>query len=388
MSTSQCKVGNGLLFLCGFFLLFVLPDLEFALNLHFLAFGMVSFVCGCSLWSPSSHTVQKLVTGVVFLGILLLQGAFVVFRGESPLMSGVSFLLLLLPFVVRDVMAKIRVRSCVCPQIDDGMLSFEDLRYINLRLNYKKEVLTRVGGVLTPTSVRDILCELPRNCSIRYVNKESLSDEYLKNLEDTMDDPFVYLVLSDTGSVASNFIGIMTNKPYNHISISFDPALKTLISYNGGEKLAPPGLNQELLEWFYKKEDASIRIYRLPVTLEQKKGMAEKIRQIDQEGSAYNLVGATIGRSIQPNIMVCSEFLYQLLKSVGAEYFEKTPLETTPTDMIELDYERKLQYVETLQLSTCCEEMMVKGKPVPLESKVQILDLISEQLQLHDQKIS
>lgn len=346
--------------------------LDVVFSLQILLFMAVTVGCILSLWQPSVHPKHK------FIGVLLFQILFSVEilatltmeRGTA--LTGVSLLVLGLMALIHFGTKRVVMDTCVSPVWEEGVLSFEDLRYLRRRIDYQRDVMSRVGGVLTPVSVKDMMCEIPRNCSIRYVNKDALSETYLENLEESLSDPYVYLVLSDTGSVASNFIGILTNKPYNHCSISFDPGLKTLISYNGGEKLAPPGLNPELLEWFYKKEDASIRVYRLEVTLEQKRGMADKIREIDREGSAYNLVGVAVGKSLQPNIMVCSEFVYNLLKSVGAEYFEKPPLETKPTDMVELDYERKLHYVETIQLSMCCEEMMEKGKPVPMESKVEL----------------
>lgn len=381
MKLNAKTICDSLLLLATLFVILYMDDYDTTLSLHMLLHLIVSGFCLHAIFKPFFATQTKGIGFLLFNTLLLLQLAFLTLTDFTPERRIFSCFLLLCTFLFHFILQQKVEHYCVAPILADGMLSFEDMRFIKQRIDYKYDMAKRVGAVLSPTSVRDILLELPRNCSIRYVNKDSLSDQYMENLNNSLSHPYVYLILSDTGSVASNYISILTNKPYNHISISFEPALKTLISYNGGEKLAPPGLNPEMIEWFYKKEDASIRVYRLPVTLEQKQGMIDKIYQINEEGSAYNVVGMALGKSLQPNIMVCSEFVYGLLKSVGAEYFQKPPLEIKPTDMIELDYERKLQYVETIQLSKCCEEMMEKGKPIPMESKAQVLELLTRQLE-------
>lgn len=369
-----------ILFAGAFFVILCLEDRNMGITLHMATYFAVTFLCLRASLKPTVKTTQKIVAFLLYTVLLLCQLGYLYWMDFTLEDRRVACLLLFTSFLVDYVLKGKKDRFCVAPVLTDSMLSFEDLRFIKQHLDYKKSVVKRVGGVLTPTSCYDMLQELPRNCSIRYVNKDSLSETYLKNLEDSLSDPYVYFILSDTGSVASDFIGILTNKPYNHSSISFDPALKTLVSYNGGEKLSPPGLNSEMIDWFYKKEDASIRVYRLEVTLEQKRGMIERVRKINQEGSAYNVVGMALGKSLQPNMMVCSEFIYSLLKSVGAEYFQKPPLDIKPTDFVELDYERKLAYVETIQLSQCCGEMMEKGKPIPMESQADVLELILSRL--------
>lgn len=97
-----------------------------------------------------------------------------------------------------------------------------------------------------------------------------------------------------------------------------------------------------------KKNDASILVYKLKVTYEQKLQMINKIQQINEEGSAYNLLGLLTGSSNKPNIMYCSQFLYSMLDSVGAIYFNKPRKSLKPTDFIERDYERKLEFVEKI----------------------------------------
>lgn len=362
------------IFLCAISTVLFLENYDLRISLHMLVYFSVATAFFHSLMKPSTNNSKKGVTITIYYSLLLFQlytlGLYNFSTGSRVFVAG----LLLLSFFLEQFFLRKSKDYCV-GKMDEDAMSFEDLRYLKQRIDHKAKRIKEVGGVVTPQFVRDIASDFPRNCAIRYMAKESLSETYFENLEKSLTDPYVYLVFSDTGSPASNFIGIFTNKPYNHLSISFDSELTTLVSYNGGERVSPPGLNQEMIEWFYQKEDASIRVYRLKVTLEQKKIMAERIKTINKEGSAYNLVGVAIGKSIQPNIMVCSEFVYGLLESVNAHYFTKTALEVKPADMIELDYERKLEFVETIQLSSFCEEMVVKGQPLPKSGKPVKLNL-------------
>src|SRR5699024_9040631 len=116
------------------------------------------------------------------------------------------------------------------------------------------------------------------------------------------------------------------------------------ISYNGGENVAPPGLNQEQLENFNKKDDASIMVYKISAPKEKKQIAIDKIREINEKGSAYNLVGLVTKVSIRPNIMFCSQFVYNILKVAGLEYFQSSATKIKPTDLVEKDYYRKLQF--------------------------------------------
>jgi len=46
--------------------------------------------------------------------------------------------------------------------------------------------------------------------------------------------------------------------------------------------------------------------------------------------------------------MFCSQFVYTMLKVAGLEYFDKQPEKVKPTDFVELDYERKLEFCDRL----------------------------------------
>lgn len=160
-----------------------------------------------------------------------------------------------------------------------------------------------------------------------------------------MDDEYIYLVVAKTKTAPSEVIGLFTNKQYNHISISFDQELLTAISYNGGEKILPPGLNPELLGRLTQNNGSAVMVYKLPATGRQKRIILDKIKEINTEGSAYNLLGLVFKFSYKPNIMFCSQFIYTMLKIADLNYFEYNAANVKPMDFVELDYHRKLEFV-------------------------------------------
>lgn len=196
----------------------------------------------------------------------------------------------------------------------------------------------------------EIVKDLTKHDSFNYVNKGSLSQNYYDEVKKALDDRFLYIVLSSTGSPAGEIIGKVTKKQYSHVSLSFDEELKTIISYNGGNKLYNPGLNQEMLEYFHQKEDANIIIYKIEATKEQKEKILKEIKRIDQQGSSYNALGLIMPYSHQENIMFCCQFVYKMLELSSLAYFEKRAEKVKPTDFVELDYERKLKYHDRLFL--------------------------------------
>ena len=104
-----------------------------------------------------------------------------------------------------------------------------------------------------------------------------------------------------------------------------------------------------MIQAFHKKADASVLIYRLPVSVAEKQKVLDTIKQINQTGSAYNILGLVTKHSTRRNIMFCSQFVYTMLQIADVTYFDKEPGHVQPTDFIELDYRRKLTYVSEIK---------------------------------------
>jgi hypothetical protein len=161
-------------------------------------------------------------------------------------------------------------------------------------INTLRETLNQGQKSLSKENIEDLLKDMPRHNSFRYINQGSLTDEYFRFARQTLDDLHVYIVISNTGSPAGEVISLFTKKQYNHASLSFDRNLKTIISYNGGERIYPPGLNMETVKYFNKKRDSSIMAYSIPISSEKKKAVIDTISEINKEGNAYNLIGLVL----------------------------------------------------------------------------------------------
>lgn len=194
-------------------------------------------------------------------------------------------------------------------------------------------------------NLKEVIKDLPRHHFLTYCNQNSLPHEIFEKAYQTLENGYVYIVLSDTRSPASELISLFTKKQYNHASIAFDKELKTMVSYNNGQNRFPPGLHVEKTSYFYHKQGACFMVYALPATAEQKRNMILKIEQINREGNSYNTAGLLLKHSFQPNIMFCSQFVYHLLHAVGIAYFQKKEECVKPMDFVELDYKRKLKFI-------------------------------------------
>ncbi|GHU64336.1 hypothetical protein FACS189447_00920 [Spirochaetia bacterium] len=177
-----------------------------------------------------------------------------------------------------------------------------------------------------------VIGEIRKHDSFNYQTWNSVPEAWFGVAYASMEDPFVYIVLSDTGSPSSRIIGLYTGDKYNHASLSFDRELRSLISYNGGDGRSTPGMNPETIEDLYLKDDASVAVYGVPVSKEQKAVMLERIEAINREGSSYNFLGLVTEKAYQPNIMFCSQFVYAMLDAGEAAWFRKNSCKVKPMD--------------------------------------------------------
>jgi hypothetical protein len=308
----------------------------------------------------SEGSTAKACMIVVYFMIMIVQIVIIVlavFPPELPFgpeqlarkLFGIA-VIFLPPAVSRYVSAG-KYSAFYLPSVQEAaIISFYELNSGVDTVNRTLGRLRRAGKSMSAENLKAVIGDLPRHDSFRYINNGSLTAEYFAEAAKSLSDPHVYIVISNTGSVASEIISVFTQRQYNHASLSFDRELKTIISYNGGERVYPPGLNHEMLTFFNKKPGASILIYSLECLPSQKKEILGKIKEINREGSAYNLMGLVLKYSHKPNIMFCSQFVYKMLRSVGLSYFSKADGNVRPTDLIELDYYKKLRFIHEIKL--------------------------------------
>ncbi|MDR2770455.1 MAG: hypothetical protein LBB57_00295 [Clostridiales Family XIII bacterium] len=320
------------------------------------------FVVASARTVVSSASIEtKACMIVVYFMIMIVQIATdvnVVFAAENAMwieqfarrLFGTA--ILFLPLSISRYVSAGKYSVFYLPSIQEAAtISFSELDAGIDTVKRTMERLRQAGKSMSSKNLRTVFDDLPRHDSFRYINNGSLTAAYFAEAAKSLADPHIYIVISNTGSVASEIISVFTQRQYNHASLSFDRELRTIISYNGGERVYPPGLNREMVAFFNKKPGASILIYSLECSKHQKKNILDKVEEINREGSAYNLMGLVLKYSHKPNIMFCSQFVYKMLNSAGLSYFAKADGNVRPTDLIELDYYKKLRFVHEIKLN-------------------------------------
>lgn len=304
-------------------------------------------------WLAQFPYVAKIGLTVAYSLLMVIQIIFVsavVFplRGMSPMYfvtKLVAVVAVVLPLWVERFVTTNNQTVFYLPTVEEAAtVSFDELRQSADTLSNLMSGVAEVKDKVSVAHVKTIIDDLPRHSSVRYINHGTLTPAYFEAVEATLNDEKLYLAVSNTGSAASEMISVFTRKQFNHVSLAFDRDLATIISYNGGDNVYPPGMNAETLEFFHQKTGASILVYSLPVTVAQKTFIRNKIAEINRDGSAYNMIGLVSKHSAKPNIMFCSQFVYQMLKLADIAYFDMKPGEVRPTDFIEQDYYKKLTF--------------------------------------------
>ncbi|MCG7337801.1 hypothetical protein MHZ36_00725 [Staphylococcus sp. ACRSN] len=303
-----------------------------------------------TLFSKFKLKIKFIFSGIYIL-ILVLQQIYInnaVFLNDdlwlvTLIKKIIGIIAIFLPYFIRYIHYLYRLEHQFNIS-ENSNITFDMLTVINRRKNDFRNNLNKGKVVLSKDNITEIAQDIPRHSYFKYLSKGSLSETYFEECEKSLSDENIYIVLSSTGSSASELISLFTKKAYNHVSLSFDKDLRTTISYNGGENVTLPGLNQEQLNSFHKKDDASIMVYKINAPVENKKRIIEKIKEINETGSAYNLVGLITKVSIRPNIMFCSQFIYSILQVGGLAYFKSVNTKVKPTDFVENDYYRKLEF--------------------------------------------
>lgn len=295
-----------------------------------------------------SELSGKIISIVIFALIMIAQILFNTLAAYNDysaynILKVSKIIIFILPFIV-----------CVWVYYPQNYIrsfnEFTDISYLQFVESYSKikllmNEMAKKKKALSKENIKIIFDDLHRHNCFKYINHQTLTSLYFEKAYKTLDNGYVYIALTNSKSISSGIIGVFTNREYNHISIAFDEMLDTIVSYNGGERILPPGLNPEILMNMYRNSGASVIIYKLAANKEQKKKIIDEIYKINETGSAYNVIGLVFKKSLKPNIMFCSQFVYTMLDLAELSYFSEYPCKVKPTDFIEKDYQRKLEYV-------------------------------------------
>ena len=174
----------------------------------------------------------------------------------------------------------------------------------------------------------------------------------------------IYIVATNTGTLFSRLLRIVTNEKYVHVSISLDKKFKKIYSFGRKEpkRILPAGFVNEKLDQICEVFNNSVcRIYELEITDEQYYRLKYELKQNYIKNAIkykYNIRGLPF---INFNLAyrrkyhyVCSQFCGKLLMDAGIIDFKKDYSIVKPKDLMELNhlkliYEGKtLDYLETI----------------------------------------
>ncbi|MRH43457.1 hypothetical protein GH741_12290 [Aquibacillus halophilus] len=175
---------------------------------------------------------------------------------------------------------------------------------------------------------------------------------------------YVYIMLSDTGTMFTNVIKKYTKAPYNHASLSFDPELKEMYSFgrkNPKNPLYGGFVKEDIFTGTYSRyKGTTCVIYKLEVTEREIVKMKRVLDVFIRNGDKflYNLLGV-IGVSLKEpvefsNSYFCSQFVAEVLNRSGIKLWDKLPALVTPedfrkSDRLHLTYEGKLFEFEPIK---------------------------------------
>ncbi|WP_440895602.1 hypothetical protein ACS127_13730 [Amphibacillus sp. Q70] len=168
---------------------------------------------------------------------------------------------------------------------------------------------------------------------------------------------YVYIMLSDTGTLFTTMIKAYTKAPYNHASLAFDQELNEMYSFgrrNPKNPLHGGFVKENIRTGTYSRyPETTCVIYRLKVSEREKQKMKRILEVFIKKHNKflYNILGVIWVSLKEPiefsNSYFCSQFVADILNRSGIYLWDKLPIMVTPEDFrkskcLELLYEGKL----------------------------------------------
>lgn len=156
----------------------------------------------------------------------------------------------------------------------------------------------------------------------------------------------IYIILSNTKSLPSRLIHLVTRHDYAHVSISTDETLHKMYSF-GRKYLYFPWYGGFVSESIYdgmfaRNKKSKIAVYRLSVDEETydkvNSGISDYTDHRKELFYDYiGIVGMKIGKDLfRPNGYVCSSFTHEILTKSGVA-LDKNRWEIYPVNFAEID---------------------------------------------------
>lgn len=163
-----------------------------------------------------------------------------------------------------------------------------------------------------------------------------------------MQDKYIYLVFSKTGTLLSRSIGYVTNSKYTHVSLSFNDSFNNMYSFgriNPNNPLSGGFTIESLSKGVFKKfSNARCLVYKIKVNNEQLDLLHHELDKFITSDLTYKynflgLFGVLFSKPIErESHYFCSQFVSTLLINSNIYKTDKVPGLISPTDLTEIDY--------------------------------------------------
>lgn len=200
------------------------------------AISTVLLIFSTILTKQFMKTKIILILILIYILILVLQQVYIngfVFNEKGIWIAFiiekiVAIIIIFVPFFVRYLHYLYTLENQFSSQ-EQSSVNFAMIKLFNNKHNSLKQNLNQGKVALSKENLNEILEDIPRHSYVRYLNKNTLNDNYFEECIKSLSDPYIYIVISSTGSSASEVISLFTHKIYNHVSLSFDKDLKVIM---------------------------------------------------------------------------------------------------------------------------------------------------------------
>lgn len=172
----------------------------------------------------------------------------------------------------------------------------------------------------------------------------------------------IYIIVSQTGTMLSRVLKHVTGAEYNHVSLSLHSDLREMYSFGRKNPYNPfwGGFVRESPHYGTFKRFSNTKVIVLELCIDTEK--YEEIQSLlnrmlrEKETYGYNYVGLGLA-AFRINLhwerrYYCSEFVKEVLRSVGVQAVQTLPLITQPIHFLEIPG-AKIVYGGKLRDYTC-----------------------------------
>ena len=138
---------------------------------------------------------------------------------------------------------------------------------------------------------------------------------------------YLYVVVTQTGTILSRILKVITHASYNHSSVSLDPTLRILYSFGRKNAYNPfwGGFVQEspFFGTFKRFSETEAVVLRFPVTADQREAISRRLEYMHAHPNQYhyNTLGLLLAafriHLYREDYFYCSEFVKSVLLDSG-----------------------------------------------------------------------